>query len=339
MKIAFLINQMHIEKAHFTTTILAYEALLRGHEIYYLGLADFIYAEQNEVQANVRHLTPTEQNIASKEEMLNYLYTCKKQRISMKEIDVLWIRHDPVLDMISRPWAAAMGLQFAQLVKKMGRLVINDPDTLNDASNKLYLENFHPTVRPKTLVTCNAEDIKQFLFDNGGKIILKPLKGSGGKNVFMITQNDLHNLKQIVEAISRDGYVIAQEYLPEAVKGDLRFFLLDGKPLIKDGKYAAVQRVQQAGEIRSNIHQGGEPQAAVITDTTLDIIQKVGSQLREDGMYFVGLDIVGDKILEINIFSPGALVMACDLTGQDFISYILEDIERKVQEFYQESVH
>lgn len=335
MKIAFLINQMHIEKAHFTTTILAYEAYLRGHEIYYIGLADFVYAEHNEVQANVRSINPAELQFATKEEMLAHLYSCKKEKLSMHNIDVLWIRHDPVLDMISRPWAAAMGLQFAQLIKKMGKLVINDPDTLNDASNKLYLENFHPSVRPKTLVTCNAEDIKQFLFDNGGKIIVKPLKGSGGKNVFLITQNDLHNLKQIVEAISRDGYVIAQEYLPEAVKGDLRFFLLDGKPLIKNGKYAAVQRVQQAGEIRSNIHQGGEPQAAVITDTTLDIIEKVGKQLQEDAMYFVGLDIVGDKILEINIFSPGALVMACNLTGEDFITYILEDIERKVESFYQ----
>ena len=335
MKIAFLINQMHIEKAHFTTTILAYEAYLRGHEIYYIGLADFVYAENNEVQANVRSINPTTHQFASKEEMLTHLYTCKKERLSMYDIDILWIRHDPVLDMLNRPWAAAMGLQFAQLIKKMGKLVINDPDTLNDASNKLYLENFHPSVRPKTLVTCNAEDIKKFLFDNGGKIIVKPLKGSGGKNVFLITQNDLHNLKQIVEAISRDGYVIAQEYLPEAVKGDLRFFLLDGKPLIKNGKYAAVQRVQQAGEIRSNIHQGGEPQAAVITDTTLDIIQKVGKQLHDDGMYFVGLDIVGDKILEINVFSPGALVMACNLTGEDFITYILEDIERKVATFYQ----
>src|SRR5690606_13162942 len=95
-------------------------------------------------------------------------------------------------------------------------------------------------------------------------IILKPLKGSGGKNVFLVDKKGNKNLKQIVEAICRDGFAIAQEYLPAAKKGDTRLFLMDGEPIIKNGKVAAIQRVQKAGEIRSNIHQGAKAKRAKI---------------------------------------------------------------------------
>ncbi len=252
----------------------------------------------------------------------------------MADVEVLWLRFDPTLDMIGRPWASAAGIQFSQLVKRNGGFVINDPDNLIEANNKLYLQNFPKAIRPKTLVTRNHEDVTAFLKEQGDKIILKPLKGSGGKNVFMIKSGETQNLKQTVEAIARDGYVIAQEYLPEAVKGDIRFFLLNGAPLMADGKYAAVRRVQSADEIRSNIHQGGSAQEAEITDDVLKLVKKVTKKLKEDNMYLVGLDIVGDKIMEINVFSPGALMHINQLTGIDFTETIIIDLEKRVKAFY-----
>jgi glutathione synthase len=227
-----------------------------------------------------------------------------------------------------------MGLQFAQLIKRMGRMVINDPDNLIQASNKLYLEDFPKSVRPKTLVTRMYSDVQQFLKEQDDKIILKPLKGSGGKNVFMITPEEQHNLKQTVEVIARDGYVIAQEYLPEAAKGDIRFFLLDGKPICLDGKYAAVQRVQKEGEIRSNIHQGAHAQIATLNDKTIELVGLVADKLIQDNMYLVGLDIVGDKIMEVNVFSPGALGLASELNKVDFIGYVIRHLEQKAERFY-----
>lgn len=333
MNIAFLINQTHKEEASFTTTHLAYHALQREHTIIYIGLADFAYIDEKHIEAHVRIIEPNSQ-VATKDEMLAKLRKTAKVRYNMKDIDVLWLRFDPVLDMHNRPWAAAMGLQFAQLIKKMGRLVINDPEQLTQANNKLYLENFPKIVRPKTIVTRSYSDVRQFINIQKDKIILKPLKGSGGKNVFLINPGEEHNLKQTVEVIARDGYVIAQEYLPEARKGDLRFFLLDGNPIVIDGAYAAVQRVQQEGEIRSNIHQGAKAVKAHINSSVLDLVAQVSEKLKQDGMYLVGLDIVGDKIMEINVFSPGALGLASQLTGIDFVAYIIINLEEKVKDFY-----
>lgn len=285
------------------------------------------------IEAHARMLPPGLE-ISSKDDLLQQVRNTEKTRVHMGDIDVLWLRFDPTMDMYNRPWAAAMGLQFAQLIKRMGRLVINDPDNLIQASNKLYLEDFPRSVRPKTLVTRMHSDVQDFMDAQNNKIILKPLKGSGGKNVFMISPDEQHNLKQTVEVIARDGYVIAQEYLPEAVKGDIRFFLLEGKPIVIDGKYAAVQRVQQEGEIRSNIHQGAKAQVAEITDATLELVGLVAEKLVRDNMYFVGLDIVGDKIMEVNVFSPGALNLASELNKVDFVGYVVTHLEKKIAEYY-----
>lgn len=333
MKIAFLINQTHKEESIYTTTAVAYEAYRRGHDIIYIGLADFVYVADMHIEAHARMLPP-DLEISSKDDLLQQVRNTEKTRVHMGDIDVLWLRFDPTMDMYNRPWAAAMGLQFAQLIKRMGRLVINDPDNLIQASNKLYLEDFPRSVRPKTLVTRMHSDVQDFMEAQNNKIILKPLKGSGGKNVFMISPDEQHNLKQTVEVIARDGYVIAQEYLPEAVKGDIRFFLLEGKPIVIDGKYAAVQRVQQEGEIRSNIHQGAKAQVAEITDATLELVGLVAEKLVRDNMYFVGLDIVGDKIMEVNVFSPGALNLASELNKVDFVGYVVTHLEKKIAEYY-----
>jgi len=333
MKIAILINQTHKEEAGFTTTQLAQTALKRGHTVYYIGLADFIYQGERTISAHARTLAPEDYR-DDREELIELLKEARKERINFNQVDVLWLRFDPSMDMINRPWAAATGIQFAQLIKENGRLVINDPDYLVQANNKLYLENFPKSVRPKTIVTRNHQDVLHFLETQQERIILKPLKGSGGKNVFMIDYDERQNLKQTVEAIARDGYVIAQEYLPEASKGDTRLFLIDGEPLMVDQKYAAVKRVQQKDEIRSNIHQGGRAELATIDQTTLQLVSKISQQLRDDNMYLVGLDIVGDKIMEINVFSPGALPQASELLGVDFSEAVIEDLETKVKRFY-----
>ena len=333
MKIAFLINQTHKEEAGFTTTLLALRALERGHIIYYIGLADFVYADDQRILAHCRIVFPNSSG-STPEELLKNLKQTKKDLVDLTDIDVLWLRFDPTLDMIARPWAASAGIQFAQLVKRNGRLVINDPDNLIQANNKLYLENFPKDVRPKTIVTRFHEDVLSFLEEKKDDIILKPLKGSGGKNVFILKYNERQNLKQIVEAIARDGYVIAQEYLPEAAKGDIRFFLINGSPLMRNGRYAAVKRVQPANELRSNIHQGAKPEAVEITEEILTLVDKVTEKIKDDNMYLVGLDIVGDKIMEINVFSPGALVHATHLNNEDFATTIIEDLENKVNLFY-----
>lgn len=328
MKIAFVINQTHKETERFTTTLLALKAHQLGHEIYYIGLADFYY-ESAHIAAHVRAVLP-EQHITSAKALMEALRNCKKIKMELEIMDVVWLRFDPVLDMVNRPWAASSALQFASLLKEKGVQVINDPDSMSRASNKLYLEGFDETIRPKTIVTRNYADVVDFFEKQNKLIILKPLKGSGGKNVFLINKENQQNLKQTVEAIARDGYVIGQEYLHEAAQGDIRFFLLNGEPISINGKFAAVHRVQQGNEIRSNVHQGAKTQAAQITPELLLMVDKVKDKLIQDGMYFVGLDIVGDRIMEINVFSPGALCQTEEIVKEDFSTFIIKQLETKI---------
>jgi glutathione synthase len=145
-----------------------------------------------------------------------------------------------------------------------------------------------------------------------------------------VNQSDLPNLNQMIDAVSRDGFVIAQQYLPAAEAGDMRLFMMNGRPLQVKGKYAAFRRVRRGGDMRSNIHAGGTLAAAQVDDAALRIAEIVRPKLVQDGMFLVGLDIVGDKLMEINVFSPGGLGSAQKFTGINFSKYVLGALERKV---------
>jgi glutathione synthase len=131
--------------------------------------------------------------------------------------------------------------------------------------------------------------------------------------------------------VSRDGYVIAQQYLPAAKDGDVRLFLMNGNPLVYEGKYAAFRRVSKKGDIRSNLNAGGRIAKASVTDEMLEIAEIVRPKLVQDGMFLVGLDIVGSKLMEINVCSPGGLGSASKLEGVDFATFVIEALERKVR--------
>jgi glutathione synthase len=134
----------------------------------------------------------------------------------------------------------------------------------------------------------------------------------------------------MIEALTRDGYVIAQEYLPAAADGDTRLFIMNGRPLRYKGKYAAFRRVRSGDDMRSNIHAGGKLRPAQVTDDHLRIAEIVRPKLVLDGMFLVGLDIVGDKLMEINVFSPGGLGSAQKFEKVNFTHAVLEALESKV---------
>ncbi|MDX1462569.1 MAG: ATP-grasp domain-containing protein [Marinirhabdus sp.] len=194
----------------------------------------------------------------------------------------------------------------------------------------MYFQHFPEILRPETIVTRDEKEIREFFKKQKQKMILKPLKGSGGTNVFMLDKKNEHNLSQTIEAICRDGYVIAQEYLPAATKGDTRLILMNGEPLQVDGEYAVIQRVNAEGDIRSNIHAGGKPDKVKITDQMLELAEIVRPKLVQDGMFLVGIDIVGDKLMEINVFSPGGLNMMGRAYERDFAAEVIIALERKI---------
>jgi glutathione synthase len=135
----------------------------------------------------------------------------------------------------------------------------------------------------------------------------------------------------MIEAVVRDGYCIAQEYLPAAADGDVRLFVMNGRPLEHKGKYAAFRRKNDTGDARSNMHSGGESMPAKVTDKMLELVETIRPKLVRDGMYLVGLDIVEDKLIEINVFSPGGLGSAAEHTDVDFSEVVINDLERKVE--------
>jgi len=329
MLIAFFVNDMEREFAGYTTTVLAYEAIMRGHRVCYVTPSDFALNPDDTL--SVHGHFPPKKKYAGREEFFEALgKESKIERVGMGEVDVLMLRNDPSIDAQTSPWAAEAGILFGREAAKRGVIVLNDPDSLGRAINKLYFQGFPTEARAETLISRHSDDIKAFAKAHGGSIILKPLQGSGGSGVFKLDTKNADNLNQMIEAIGRDGYIIAQSYVPAAKKGDIRLFVMNGHPLQIDGKYAALRRVASADDIRSNIHAGGTAEAVEIGETELRVAELIRPKLIADGMFLVGIDIVGDKILEVNVFSPGNLGSCSQLAGVDFAVPIIDSLERKV---------
>jgi glutathione synthase len=324
VKLGIFVNDVATEKPEYTTTRLAMAAVNRGHDVWYIGAGDFAYVPDDALRAQACRATTghTDQG--------EFLEALEPERFTVEDLDVLWLRSDPADDDPDRSWAQTAGVMFGGLAERRGVMVVNDPAGLSLALNKLYLHHFPAEVRPTTLITRHADDVRDFVADQGDCAVIKPLQGSGGHGVFIVSQDDDVNLDQMIEAVTRDGYLIAQEQLPAAADGDVRLFLLDGKPLQADGTYAAFRRVPQEGEARANMTAGASVEAAEVDDTMLHLAEVVGPKLAEDGMFLAGLDIVGDRILEINVFSPGGFGSVEQLTGVDFNEIAVAALERKL---------
>ena len=329
MNIGFFVNNKATEQPNYTTTRLAIDAHNRGHRALLIDVDDFAYSPDNTVK--VWGCQAQKKKYRSGKSYLEDIQSdiCASEQIPIRELDVLMLRNDPSNDVDDRAWAQTVGTTFGQLAIRHGVVVLNDPKGLSSAANKLYFQFFPEEVRPKTLISRKPEEIKEFVNEQK-KAVLKPLQGSGGEGVFLVNSKEGANLNQIIETLKHTGYIIAQEYLPAAAKGDIRLFLMNGVPLKKDGKYAAIRRVGSKGDIRNNVSAGGGIEAVKVTEQMLELADIVRPKLVQDGMFLVGLDIAGDKLMEINVFSPGGLNMISNLMEADFVGEVLDALEHKV---------
>ncbi len=331
MKIGFVVNDVQTEQSGYTTTRLGMWAVNRGHEVWVIGLGDFAYDPDEKIKA--RAYSVPKKIYKTTETYLKALQSKTRlhERITVDELDILMLRSDPANEVGTRSWAATAGINFGRIAMRHGVIVLNDPNGLAKALNKSYFQLFPEEVRPQTMITRDLGDIKHFASEHGGHMVLKPLQGSGGSGVFLVKPEDKSNLNQIVEALTRDGYIIAQEYLPAAQDGDIRLFMMNGFPLRYKGKYAAFRRVRTGDDMRSNIHAGGKLREAEITSQHLQLAEIVRPKLVQDGMFLVGLDIVGNKLMEINVFSPGGLGSAQKFEKVNFSNAVIDALERKVE--------
>lgn len=329
MRIGFFVNAVETELAEYTTTLLAHTALARGHEAWYIGAEDFTLDPDGRVYA--RACTVPRRTYDGQQDFFQALQgEAERERIPVDALDVLLLRSDPARE-AHRSWAQNVGILFGRQAARRGVLVLNDPDGLARARNKLYLQRFPPEIRPTTLVTRDPEEAKEFIRSRQDHMVVKPVQGSGGESVFLVRKGEEANLNQMLGAVRSHGYVIVQEFIPEASERDTRLFLLNGEPLMHEGKYAAFQRVHLGGDLRTNMTAGGKAAPAEITPEILELAEAVRPPLVEDGMFLVGLDIAGGRIIEANVFSPGGLRSAGHFAGADFTVPVLDALERKVR--------
>lgn len=331
MNLAFVINDIATEQDNYTTIRLGRIAESRGHRVAYVGLEDMIYEPSGTLGAMAT--VGRGEALEDDSSYLAALQEIEPLRVQLGECDVMMLRFDPADELGHRDWAPAAGLLFAQIAAANGTLVVNDPTHLTDAVNKTYVQRFPESVRLATKITRDPDEIRAFVAARGGAGVLKPLQGSGGHGVFILDgAAPPKNLSQIIEAVTRDGYAIVQEYCPAAVDGDLRLITLNGRPMKVDGTYACLRRRPAPGDGRANISAGGTVEVVEPPPEALAVAEAVAPKLIADGMYFTGLDIVGDVMLEVNVDSPGGLSYVDDLSGVDFTGALLDDLQRKLEQ-------
>ncbi|MCA9804213.1 MAG: glutathione synthase [Cyanobacteria bacterium HKST-UBA02] len=329
MKVAFFVTDLQKEQHQYSTYRLAHCLQQGGHQVFHTAASDMTYRKDGVFVVETWRVPdgPCKSPRAYFEKLRNEAI---REETEVGDLDILMLRSDPSLSQEETSWAATMGIELGRLARELGVVVLNNPDGLNRALNKMYLQLFPEQVRPRSIVTMSLDDIEEFSAGLPGDLILKPVQGSAGKGVFLVNRGNRENLAQIVQILSRDGYIVAQEYLPEAQEGDTRLFLVNGMPLIRNGKYAAFRRLRKGEDVRSNVHVGGKIARAEITPAILEVVEVVRPRLVSDGMFLVGLDIVRDKLLEINVFCPGGLGNAQRLEGVDFVPEIIRLLERKI---------
>jgi glutathione synthase len=222
----------------------------------------------------------------------------------LADLDAVFIRKDPPFD------AAYLYLtQLLDLVKEQ-TLVINDPAAIRDANEKLYALRF-PEFMPPTLVSSDERKLIEFVAEVGGRAVIKPLDGAGGSGVAFLGETDV-NLRPLVGLLTQEGRRLAmvQEFQPAVVEGDKRVLLLDGEFL------GCIRRVPQHGDIRANIHVGGKVVAAELSAQEREMVEAIGAKLRAVGLWFVGLDVINGKLIEINVTSPTGIQELGRLTNQ-----------------------
>ena len=327
MRLAFLVNDIATEIDEYTTTRLARAAAQGGHEVWYLGVGDVELGERNG-QLLGRARIATFDSGDTLRTFLARIQECDAERIVLEDLDAMVLRNESIDDLQERPWASPLGAVFGQMLKARGVVVVNDPMSLIRATSKLYLEEFPEKIRPRSLVTRDPEAIERFVRDVGHSVV-KPLYGAKGRNVFMIKDADETNLSQMTESVLQDGYAIVQEFIDGGERGDARIFVLEGRILERDGKLAAFRRVPTGNDPRANISTGARSVPLEVTDVELAVVDVMSEKLIADGMFLVGIDVIGDKVLEINAESPGGMQSIERLYDVDVCPSVIEALERR----------
>ncbi|MEO0486185.1 MAG: glutathione synthase [Pseudomonadota bacterium] len=287
---------------------LAEEAQARGHSI-------FVYTPEGLVfDEGTVHVTGTP--VTLRRELGNHVTFGGEVTRPLAEFDVVWLRQDPPFDM-----SYITTTHLLDLVHP-GTLVVNDPFWVRNFPEKLLVLRF-PDLTPPTMIARSLDALRTFQARHGD-VIIKPLYGNGGAGVFRLKPGDgnIASLHELFSGINREP-LIAQKFLPDVSQGDKRIILVDGEPV------GAINRVPAAGETRSNMHVGGRPEKIGLTDREREICAAIGPTLRDNGQIFVGIDVIGGWLTEINVTSPTGIQELERFDGINVAAMIWDAIEAK----------
>ncbi|MDK1489862.1 glutathione synthase [Sinorhizobium sp. 7-81] len=285
------------------------EAQARGHELYHYT-PDRLAMIGNDVFCVL-------ESVEVRDEKGNHFVLGEKQRMNLADVDVVLMRQDPPFDL---SYIAA-----THMLEKIHprTLVVNDPAEVRNAPEKLFVTEF-ADLMPPTLITRDKTEIDLFRAEYGD-IVMKPLFGHGGAAVVRLTRDDLNygSLYDIFATTFREPWVI-QQFLPNVKHGDKRILLVDGEFA------GAVNRVPAAGDLRSNMVRGGAPTVADLTKKEREICERLGPSLREKGLILVGIDVIDDKLTEINVTAPTGIRAVRKLGGPDVAAKVWDVLEAKL---------
>lgn len=294
-----------------STFALMLEAQARGHELFYYTPPDLMLRDGR----ILAHSSPVEVNDVQG----SHFKLGERRLLDLGTCDVVHLRQDPPFDMAY--------ITTTHLLERLqpGVLVVNDPASVRNAPEKLFVMQF-PYLMPPTMITSSASDVRAFREEHGD-IILKPLYGNGGAAVFRMQPGDTNigALVELFQTVFKEPFIV-QRYQSEVRSGDKRIILVDGEIA------GAINRVPALGDTRSNMHAGGRPEPTDITDRDREICAAIGPELKRRGLIFTGIDVIGPYLTEINVTSPTGIRQVKRFGGPDIAVLIWDVIEKRRQQ-------
>jgi len=320
IKLGIVMDPIHsINTKKDSSFAMLLEAQHRGYEIHYMEMAD-IYIENNQAMA-FSQLLKVADNTHDWYHFLPHLDSSHSSttNIHLADLDVILMRKDPPFDM-----EYIYATYILELAEQSGTLIVNNPRSLRDANEKLFTHQF-PQCTVPTLVSRNKDQFKYFLQQHQD-IIIKPLGGMGGHSIFRVKEND-PNINVILETMTDHAshYIMAQKFIPEITEGDKRILLINGKPVA-----FALARIPTKGETRGNLAAGGSGVGVPLSERDYWLCEQVAPKLKSMGLMFVGMDVIGDFITEINVTSPTCIRELDALYNLNISALLMDDIEEKV---------
>ena len=309
LKVAIQMDPIELVDIDADSTFrIAEEAQTRGHDLFYYNPSKLIL-DNGVVNAKGCKLKVMR-------EQGNHFELGSEQLVNLNDFDVVWLRQDPPFDMGY--------ITYTHILDRLGpdTLVVNDPFWVRNYPEKLLVLDF-PDLTPPTVIARDINVLKEFK-NKHQDIIIKPLYGNGGAGVFRLGPDDknISSLHELFSGINNEP-LIAQKFLPDVSKGDKRVILVDGKPV------GAINRVPAKGETRSNMHVGGRPEKIELSERDLEICAKIGPLLKEKGQIFVGIDVIGHWLTEINVTSPTGIQELERFNNENIAGLIWDSIETK----------